>query len=212
MSRLALVVALTGCATATQSIGDAPRATSDGPSGTTDGPAATHDAPAGSCATPTSGMIAAWSFIGEPGTQTMTAASAMAAGITADPVSRSAGLAGLAGMNSINASNWPAAPALDVTKYFTFAVTPPGGCVLDLTSLAIDTKTSTSGPSSAVVATSADGFGQTAAVPLNTPGTTSLLVTGAAGMVEVRVFGYAASSTAGSLRIQNTLTLNGTLR
>jgi len=91
-------------------------------------------------------------------------------------------------------------------------VTPPSGCVLDLTTLATDTKTSSTGPTIAVLATSVDSFGQTTPVNLNLVSSSNLMVTGATGMVEIRVFGYSASSSSGTFRIQNTLTLNGTLR
>jgi hypothetical protein len=212
MSRLLLVLAAAACATAGQSAGDASHHTGDGPSGGDGGIDSSRDAPPGACATPTTGMIATWSFIGESGSQASTSAGSAAMGITAGPVSRSAGLIVANGVGSINSSGWPTTTSLDPTKYYTFAVTPDPGCVLDLSSLAIDTKTSSTGPTLAVVATSADSFGQTSPVSLNTAGTSSLLVTGATGMVELRVFGYKASASTGTMRIQNTLTLNGTLR
>jgi len=207
MWRLLFVLAAAGCATAGQSMGDAP-SHGDGPSVDS-----SHDAPPGACANPTTGTIATWSFIGEPGSQLMTAAVAnmTAAGVTAAPVSRSAALVVASGVGSINSSNWATGSSLDVSKYYTFAVTPASGCTLALTSLAIDTKTSSTGPTLAVVATSADSFGQTSPVGLNTAGTSNLSVGGATGMVEIRVFGYGASATGGTMRIQNTLTLSGSL-
>ena len=205
MSRLLFVLVAAGCATAGQM-------TSDGP-GTHDGGVdSSHDAPPGSCATPTTGKVASWSFVGESGSQASTAASMNVSAATASPVSRSAGLTVASGTGSINSSNWAVGATLDPGKYYTFAVTPPSGCLLDLTSLAIDSKSSTTGPALAGVATSADSFGQTSPVSVNNPAATStLMVSGASGMVEVRVFGYMASASTGTYRIQNTLTLSGSL-
>jgi len=156
-------------------------------------------------------MVASWSFVGEPGSQTMTAAATMASGVTAGPVSRSAALVVASGVGSINSSGWATTSSLDSTKYYTFSVTPPAGCVLDLSSLAIDAKSSSTGPTLAVVATSADSFGQTASVSTSAASTGNLSVAGASGMVELRVFGYSAPSTGGTMRIQNTLSLTGSV-
>ena len=211
MSRLWLAVVLAGCATAGQSPGDGPHPTGDGPPSGRDGDTM-RDAPPGSCATPATGMVASWSFIGEPGSQLMTAASTMAAGITAGPVSRSSGLTVASGVGSINSSNWATGTALDVGKYYTLSVTPPAGCTLALTSLATDTKTSGTGPTQAAVGTSADSFAATSPVTLNATGTATLAVTGATDMVELRVYGWAATGSGGTFRIQNTLTLTGSLQ
>lgn len=209
MSRLLLVLAAAGCATAGQTTGDGPR--HDGNGGGDGGIDSSHDAPPGSCANPTSGMIASWSFVGEPGSQVMTAASAMATGITAAPVSRSTGLTVASGVGSINSSNWSLAANLDPSKYYTFAVTPPSGCSLGLTAMVITTASSGTGPKNAVVATSSDSFGQTSPVNANGSGTDALSVSGATGMVEVRVFGFGATSAGGTMRITGTLTVNGSL-
>ena len=213
MWRLLFVLAAAGCATAGQSTtSDAQRHTGDGPPPGGDGGVdSAIDAPPGSCASPTTGILATWSFVGEPGSQTMTAASASGTVVTASAVSRSAGLTVASGVGSINSSNWATGASLDVGKYYTFSVTPPSGCTMALTSLATDTKTSSTGPTQAVLATSADSFGATTPVTLNSTGTATLSVSGATGMVEIRVFGFGASSTTGTFRIQNTLKISGSL-
>jgi hypothetical protein len=170
------------------------------------------DVPPGKCAQAMMGMLATWSFIGESGSQPMTAATNMAAGVTASAASRSSGLTVASGVGSINSSGWPTAAQLDSTKYYTVSVTPPFGCVMDLSAVAIDSKSSTMGPTVAAVATSDNNFTQTTPVTVNTPGTSNLAVTGASGMVEVRVFGYSAMSASGTYRIENALTLSGALR
>lgn len=175
--------------------------------------AAPHiDAPPGSCAQAMTGALAVWSFTGEAGTQAQTAASTTATGVTAGAISRSAGLVTAMGQNSINSSAWSVSSTLDPNSYYTFSVTPPSGCVMDLTTLSIDTKASTTGPHGAAVGTSADAFAATTTVNPTAVADAALTVTGATGVIELRVFGWAATGTAGTLRIENTLTLTGTLR
>ena len=120
-------------------------------------------------------------------------------------------LAAVAGVNSINASAWSTS-SLDLTRFYTFNITPPSTCALDITSISVDTKASTTGPTSAAIATSADSFAAKTAL---TPGTSTgvaLAVTGAMSSVEVRVYGYMATGGGGTLRIQNTLTVSGSLK
>ena len=209
------------CATAgapRQAPSDGPAGNSDGQRNTGDGPqqqqdAAGHvDAPPGSCATPFSGALATWSFTGEPGSQPSTTATSMATGVNASAVSRSASLTVASGVGSINSSNWPSAAAKDPQKYYTFTVTPPSGCQLDLTMLSIDGKASGTGPAMAVVATSDDSFAQTSTVSTSAASTPALHVSGATTAIEVRVYGFSATGTGGTLRIQNTLTVSGALR
>ncbi len=175
-----------------------------------DGPVTQHDAPPGSCATPMSGVIAAWSFTGASGSQASTAASSMATGLTAGPVTR-AGVTATAGANSMNSNNWPTSASLDPTKYYTLTLTPPSGCLLDLTSMAVDGLASGTGPNTAQLATSADSFAGTTGVAVTTTSTPALSVAGASGAVEVRIYGFGATSTSGTFRIQNTLSITGSL-
>jgi hypothetical protein len=215
-----VVVVIAGCASAGQSAGDASGGGRDGvladaaPHG--DGAvsdAAPHgDASIGACASAMTGTLAAWSFVGEPGSQAQTAASSTATGLTAAPVTRSSGLVVASGVGSINSSGWSLAATNDGTAYYTFAVTPPPGCTMDLTQLTVDTRASSTGPHSAAVGTSADAFATTTAITPTAVNNAALSVTGATGMVELRVFGWAATAAGGTLRIQNTLTLSGTLR
>jgi hypothetical protein len=167
--------------------------------------------PSGSCANPFTGVLATYSFTGAAGNQASTAASATATGMTAGPISRSAGLTAVSGATSINSSGWPLTTTLDPAKYYTLSITPPAGCTLSLTSAAIDAKASGTGPAAGSVATSADNF--TAAVTISTaaPSTPALSVSNATGAVEIRIYGYSATAAAGTLRIQNTLTISGSL-
>ncbi len=64
----------------------------------------------------------------------------------------------------------------------------------------------------ASVATSDDNFGATTSVAVGATATPALAVSGSTGAVEVRLYGYAASSTSGTLRIATTLTVSGSLK
>lgn len=168
------------------------------------------DAPvSGGCTSPSSGVLATWSFSGQTGNEATVAASSSASGVTAGNVARSSGLTATTGSGSINSSNWPLTAQLDPTRYYTLTIAPPAGCALDLTSAAVDAKASASGPAMAAIATSADSYTQTSAVTTSAPSTPALAVSGATGMVEVRIYGFSASSTSGTLRLQTTLTLSG---
>ena len=168
------------------------------------------DGASGSCATPNTGILATWSFAGATGAQVSTAATASAPGITAGAVTRSGGVTAVSGAGSINSSGWPTG-AVEAAKYYTFTIAPPPGCRLDLTEMMIDARASASGPASSVVATSADAFAHTTVVATSAPGPVALIVTDATGTIELRVYGSGATSASGTLRIQSTLSLRGTL-
>ena len=104
------------------------------------------------------------------------------------------------------------AATLDVTKYYTFSITPPSGCAMTLTSAAVDAKSSGTGPTMAAIATSADTYTATAAVSTTAASTPALTVVGATGAIEIRIYGYAASATGGTMRLQTTLSVSGSLQ
>lgn len=166
--------------------------------------------PTSSCSQPFSGELAAWSFTGATGSQTSTAVTSTAPGVTADPITRAATLTAVAGSGSINASNWATAAQRDATRFFTFTVAPPAGCTLRVDSLSIDTTSSGTGPSSAVIATSADNFAQTVSLTTNMATSPALAVT-ASGTLEIRVYGFGATAVAGTMRMRTTLAVTGAL-
>jgi hypothetical protein len=168
------------------------------------------DADAG-CAYTISGTLATYNFSGELGSQTSTAASSTASGITAGAISRSSALTAQAGANSINSSNW-SLTTLDSTRYYTFSITPPTSCALAITSVSLDTGVSPKGPANGAVATSADSFVSTSSFTPGTSSSVTLSVTGATTTIEVRVYGYNAMNTGGTMRVQNTMKVSGSLK
>ncbi len=157
----------------------------------------------------TTGTLVSYDFSGQPGNQTATAATSKIAGITAGSMARSTSVTATSGTNSINGSNWSTS-GIDTSRYYTFTITP-SSCSLDITSISIDTKASTTGPSAAAIATSEDAFATKTSFTPGNATTVSLSVTGATKPVEVRVYGFTASGTAGTWRVQNTLTATGSL-
>ena len=187
---------------------DAPHELGDGPP-MHDGPVM-HDAPSGGpCSA--SGVLATWSFAGQSGSEASVPVSSTAQGVTAGDVTRAAALSSASGATSINASNWPQTGSVDSTKYFSFTITPPNGCTMDLTALGADVKSSGTGPSAAVVATDDDNFTATQPVSTTAPSSPTLSVSGAAGTVTIHISGYSATSTSGTMRVENTLTITGAL-
>ncbi len=158
-----------------------------------------------------SGTLATFDFTGQPGNQASTPATSTATDVTASGMTRSSALTATSGLDSMNSSAWTMSSSIDSTRYYTVTLTPSSGCTLDISSVAITTKSSSTGPTQAAIATSDDKFTKATSVAPNTSATASLSVSGAAGAVEVRVYGFAASSTSGTMRVDGTLTISGAL-
>lgn len=160
----------------------------------------------------TTGILATFDLSSQPGSETSAPATSSAPGVTAGAISRAAALSAVSGSGSINASGWGTGSSADSSRYYTFTLTPAAGCSMALTSLALDTQASATGPKNGDVATSADAFGAHG-TSFSATGTTNvtLSVSSTPGAVEVRVYGYGASGTGGTFRIQNTMTVSGSL-
>lgn len=167
--------------------------------------------PATACADVFSGTLAAWTFTGESGSQASTNVSANAHNVVAGAVTRATALTAVSGSGSINSSNWPTATTRDATKHYAFTISPPSGCTLTLTGVMIDARASGTGPAQAQLATSVDNFAAASAVSTTAPATVAFTAT-ATGTIEVRVYGFAAGASMGTLRLQNTLAITGDLQ
>lgn len=183
--------------------------------------ATTIDAPKGSgsvdaaptgCAQAFTGVLATWDFAGETGNQQSTPAKTTATGVVAGSVQRAVGLTPVSGANAINSSNWSTAAQPDLTKYYAFTIAPPSGCTLAITAVAIDARASGTGPAMASVATSADGYAQKVAVSTAAESAPALAIPAQGAQLELRIYGYGATGSAGTLRLQTTLALTGSLQ
>lgn len=172
----------------------------------------TPDAPpASGCVQAFTGVLATWNLATAAGNQASSAATSTATGVTAGALTRSAGLTPASGSGSINSSGWPTAASPDATLYYTFTITPPAGCKLALSSAAIDIAHSSTGPAAGAIASSSDNYANKVSISTSTAATPSLVVAGGTTQLEIRVYGYSASSGSGTMRIQNTLSLSGSL-
>ncbi|HEY4180936.1 MAG TPA: hypothetical protein VGM90_29035 [Kofleriaceae bacterium] len=169
-----------------------------------------HGEAGGSCASPFSGVLATWTLTGQTGSQISTAAATSTSGVTAGAVQRGGALSPASGTNSINSSGWSTG-ALDKTKFYTVMLTAPSGCSISTTSLMLDATASGTGPTSMPIGTSADAFAATAQGSTTSAGMVSVVANGS-GTLEIRFYGLGASATTGTMRIQNTLSVTGTLQ
>lgn len=163
------------------------------------------------CSMRFTGVLASWSMTAQTGSEVSVPAMTNAPGITAGPLSRAAALTATSGTGSINSSGWPSTAVLDPTKYYSVTLTPPAGCKLAVMSLATDVASSATGPMNASVASSADNYAASAIVPTTVTGTPALVVSSTT-MVEFRIFGFNATATTGTMRVQNTLAITGALQ
>jgi hypothetical protein len=132
-------------------------------------------------------------------------------GVAASPLTR-AGVGAVGASGGFNANGWPTA-GLDLGKHFTFSIAPPAGCAVRVSQISLAVAASSSGPQSAALATSADGYatpkpfalsGVTVDVPLAAVGAAS-------APLELHLYGYGATSTTGTLRVTDVLTVTGSL-
>lgn len=220
LRRTLLLILFVGCATARQeshgeqdgNIDASVEPTADANRTMPSDAAGADSGASGTCANAFTGVLATYSFTGATGNQAQTPATSTATGIVATAITRAPTLTAVSGQTSINSSNWSIAAQLDTAKYYTFSISSPAGCTLSLTSAAIDAKASGTGPAMASVATSSDSYGAVAALSTTGPSSPALAVMDASGAVEIRIYGYAATSTGGTFRIQNTLTVSGSVK
>jgi hypothetical protein len=158
------------------------------------------------------GALVTFDLSSQTGSETSAAATSSATGVTGGALSRAAALTAESGSGSINSSGWGTTTSADATKYYTFTVTPASGCTVALTTLALDVKASSTGPASGNVATSADSFGVHSTTFAGTATPSVSLGVSSTSAIEIRVYGFGASSSSGTFRVENTLTLSGSIQ
>ena len=161
-----------------------------------------------------SGTLVAFDLSGQSGSEASAPPASMASGVSAGPLARSGALSANAvtGSGSMNTNGWPTSGSPDDLRYYTFTITAPATCAVTLSSLAIAVRASATGPSAASLATSEDGFASR--VPFGTTGAVNVAITSAnnaSGTIELRIYGYSATGSGGTFRVENLLTLSGSL-
>ena len=207
MMRALVLVSLAACATATAdhraSSADVDAAVADDGAPALDG--------SGSAGCSFTGALATWDLATQSGSEVQVVAGMMAPGVAAGALARSAAITPATGAGSINSTNWPSQAQPDSTRYYKLTIAPPSGCSLKITALSLDLKASTSGPAAAAIASSVDAFAATTGASTSTPSTPTLAITSADG-VELHIYGFSATSTAGTLRVQGSLVIHGSLQ
>lgn len=158
------------------------------------------------------GILATYDATSLTGSSAQLTSSSTAAGVTASPMVRT-GVTAVAASGAFNATGWPKG-GVDLTKHFTFTITPKAGCALDLTTVGIDVKSSSSGPVSASVATDVNAYASPKSFSATTGGGHADVAISASAVadapIEVHVYGYGANQTSGTMRIDGAVTVRGT--
>ena len=160
--------------------------------------------------------LASWNQQGLAGNQVSTSG-INTTSITANTMTRNAGLVATAGANSLNSNAWTSG------GYVEFGFTVASGYHANLDSLYFGSKVSATGPTSLIVKTSADSFTNaftTIAMNNTTTGTpyinnvvnlSSLAAIASGNTFSIRLYGTGATGTGGTLRVSDYLDAAGTL-
>lgn len=207
MVRVLLLVSIAACATATT---DHRASGADADAGVVRD-AALDGRGSGSAGCSFTGVLATWDLSSQTGSEVQVVAGTMAPGVVAGALARSAAILATTGTGSINSTNWPSQTQPDATRYYKLTIAPPGGCTLKITGLSLDLKASTSGPAAAAIASSADAFAATTPASTAAPSSPTLSIA-SADPLELHIYGFAATSTSGTLRVQGSLVIHGSLQ
>lgn len=157
-------------------------------------------------------QIVDWNLSGAPGNQVSQPPNTSAANVTGMSITRGAGISASAGSNSISSAGWEGTAA---DEYFSLGFTVGAGYSVNLGSLYIGTRSSSTGPGTVGLYYSGDGF----ASPLTTivqPSATFVnsaidlsALTGLTGNVEFRIYeiGNTQASGAGATAATGTFRL-----
>ena len=152
-------------------------------------------------------FTATYSFAGSPGNQASEPVDANPAGLIFGDIVRGPGLVVEMGLNSINSSSWSTG-ALAPLDYYEWTATPQPGMVFDVTGVNFTFRRSGTGPLTLDLRTSVDAFGisQVLAILADDDDNHRIIAPGLSLLnnvspVTFRLFGYAAESLAGTLRL-----------
>ncbi|MEJ7914294.1 MAG: hypothetical protein WKF70_14125 [Chitinophagaceae bacterium] len=159
------------------------------------------------CLSYTSGaQILTFSFSGNNGDEATVPSTANAVGVQPSSISRGAGITAAAAGDRFNAVNWTTSPTPDLSDYIEYTVSPAAGYSIDIASIELQHRRSTTGPRKFVIRTSLDGFASNATnevsiLDVNTQQNNAFaLITQIRTTVPVtfRIYAYAAETTTGS--------------
>ncbi|MCK6692177.1 MAG: hypothetical protein L6Q97_08760, partial [Thermoanaerobaculia bacterium] len=154
-------------------------------------------------------QIEAWELSPQPGNQASSNATTTAAGISAGVLGRGAGLTPQAGAGSINASGWfssstptTLADAIANNDYYEFTLPVQSGYLASVTGVGVIVRSSSTGPNTATLRSSADGFSANlGTIPITTASVLnniSVNLTNLSGTITFRLYGYGGAANPGS--------------
>ena len=165
------------------------------------------------------GTLGNFATTGLSGVSVSIAASNVAPNATFSNLTRGSGLTATSVTNAFNSSGWTTAASPDANDYYEFTITPHTAHQFSASELRIGLQRSSTGPPNVVLRTSLDAFTSNIG-PIITPPIAPVAVatfvfdlTGVAGLqnsstpVTLRLYGYGASSSAGTLRIERVTTV-----
>ncbi|MCL4482145.1 MAG: hypothetical protein M1445_05945, partial [Bacteroidetes bacterium] len=132
------------------------------------------------------------------------------ANISVSGIGRGTGIIGNNANDRYNAKGWNTS-TLDLNGYFYFTLTPNSGYQINFTSFVYTAQKSASGPSNFAIRSSIDGFSTDIGIPTSTGATIDLTNSAYQNIttaIEFRLYGWAASSAAGTFSV-NDFTFNG---
>jgi hypothetical protein len=166
-------------------------------------------------------QVVAWELSAAPGNQVSSNATTLATGITSGVLQRGAGLTAAAAGGCMSASGWftSSSPttitdAINGNKYYEFNMVVQSGYYVNLTQVQAYLRSSATGPNTATLRSSLDGFATnigTVTIPSNTASSTFFTIPFTAnvvtGTLTFRLYGYGTASgggtpaTGGTMRI-----------
>jgi hypothetical protein len=155
---------------------------------------------------PAEAQILTFSFSGNNGDEPDFPSSSNSGGIQASLISRGSDIAAAASGDRFNSINWTTGSTPDVNDYIEYTIMPAGGYKIDITSIQLQHRRSSTGPRKFIIRTSVDGFATNASGELTVPDVNTqqnnslalLMPLSTTAPVTFRIYGYAAETTSGS--------------
>lgn len=157
--------------------------------------------------------LATYNFTGATGDQPSQPVTSTNTNITASDITRGSSLTANPGANSFNSKGWVGA-SLDPTKYYEFTLTPNSGYIIRPSSLSLIVQRSSTGPTNYSLTASVGGGAETTLSSDVLTGTSNITINPSTTIstpqsIRFRLYAWGASSSAGTLRLNNTVTVFG---
>jgi hypothetical protein len=155
---------------------------------------------------PAGAQILTFSFSGNNGDEINFPSSSNSGGIQASVISRGPNIAAAASGDRFNSINWTTGATPDLNGFIEYTIIPAGGYKIDITSIQLQHRRSSTGPRKFIIRTSVDGFTTDASGELTVPDVNTqqnnslalLMPLSTTAPVTFRIYGYAAETTSGS--------------